>query len=232
MKKIDEMTHEELISVTNKQIDQLVKLEAAEQGIKILPKPSPVEVFLDTPKKHAEAWTCKATNYWFLDLDVLRKFICFMRENSDHVARQKDQWDAKSEFLVRGVREGEYQNDLEINHSVFYWDEQYHSTVKSIEEKKRLEKEHSDLMEEYENSWKNLNSIRDQIEGIVQEALELESRCLSYIARLDEYLEIAEGNKEQAWKFFVKAYGDEIDLDPLSYVSQRLQDHLEFPGSE
>lgn len=94
MKKITEMTRQEILALTDEQIIALMDYECAEQGIPLLPEPTAPTI--DTPKPDIVYYQCHGVSFFKReDAEALSEFLL-----SKSVA--KEQWDTswKNRFMV------------------------------------------------------------------------------------------------------------------------------------
>jgi hypothetical protein len=205
MKTIQEMTDQEILALTPENLDHMVKLRMAEEGIKILPYPSAPEL-ITIPDKDDFAYDIKGTELLFrekADAEAIADFILSYKEkaltedytndyNYKHLAPVGSVWRSK-EFGV-------------ISRCEFYTKETLASTKKNIEENARIKKLHDAEMSEYNNSISDGESIREEIHGRYNEVVEKYEEFERLKRRYSEYLELADNQPDIAMNFLKKAY--------------------------
>ncbi len=215
MKTIDEMNHEEILALTDGQVNVLIDYECALEGKPLLP-PMPV-----APQKVE------------IEPDILVYEVGGVTTTCpDHAAKilaaieTGDQWE--TEYVsgysgTRRLRPTDYYHKAKIEtrkvFSVEKWDEmknainQYEATKKSYEEaKKEYDDAANDRVQISERIWNTVSHFRNE-----------EFRRRHLRNEFSRYLELAEGNHTIAMNFLKKAHEVPLDLElelnpPVEYV--------------
>jgi hypothetical protein len=194
MKKITEMTHEEIIKLDQDDINRLVDLACAEQGIPLLPG-----LFPEPKKPHYD----DAPNAY-----ELAGITCRTRDTAEAI-----------QGCLRSHQHDILDHEHYVRHKNNIWEIEECVFVPKSEEKKR-----EAAMYEYQtahNIWQEDKALynqileqREKLELPIVEIWSLATRKQSLVEwiqrKAQKYLDLAEGNIDVAVNFLTQAYSDEL----------------------
>lgn len=212
MKKITELSEQEIYALKEEEIDIMVKLSKAENGIKLIQKP-PMPSYLTEAAKDITVFTCTlfGDNLVFLDVTELTKVIESIR-SSTTVGRLDYDWNKAgndSKYFTSGVKKKHSysSDDLSTSSESAFSLETYTKTIDVISHNKKLKENYEKEIKEYEDSITTNKWIEDEILDKVRGVREKFHRLNEYAYKFKwDYLPIAENNESIAMGFMDKAY--------------------------
>lgn len=207
---INEMNEQEVLSLTNDQIDWLIRYACAEEGIRHLPEPVKPEPF--KPEYDAEVY--EVHGMYFATVEAAEEIKQVLNDVS-HEMRKLD-YDWRNSSSYKYVSEGSFAFSVEkVKCFTPARYEKIAGELKRLEAEKR---KYEALLKEYQEEQKKAQHIK----GIVFDVLE-SHRTTAYIREKScndyrEYLKLANGNVETARRFFEKAYPDVNHQEVYGFV--------------
>lgn len=225
-KRVEDMNDEELLALTEEDIERMVKLLMAEEGIPIYPEPKkPAYEKVEEPD--GEYFTFRLfPDIAFPTAEGIRDVIKLMQELGCE-RREKDYSDpvGRHEPRILKARYGN-EDEFDIVSERLYGLETYKRSKAIIKENKRREKEYEDEFKKFKESRGIAQSFRDGIWKPIREARRRERQCEQADIQFVEYLNLANGDPVQAWIFYEKAY------KPSEYVECFLREKHKVPMIE
>lgn len=212
MKKIDELTEQEILNLSSEDIDKMIKFRMAEEGIKFIEYPAKPE-FFEVPKPTTKAYYChllgQKISFTSIDelnslLEVLNncKSICSIESNYDLPEGYKYYMKAK-------VENASYSSEAPdtITPLTTYTHKEYCEIKEQLKENTKNKNDFQSKLKEYEAAINDAKWIEDEIKGRVSEVNEkywkLESFCRKF--KFD-YMPLSSENETIAMNFMDKAY--------------------------
>jgi hypothetical protein len=212
MRTINEMTEQEILKLTDADIQLLIKYEYATQGIKIMDRPQEPEYFeIDPPDRRAFSIDLFNKELCFEDISELNKVIELLKSSKSITSCDSEYVDGKYVFISKNSIKRKYGSynaewsDL-VNYDM-YSAELYAKIKSNLEQNSRLKKQYDSLLKEYNSFVESVKEIRDGIYSKYYEVINKhneQERLLGIFKR--DYYSIAEGNYDLAMKFMDKAY--------------------------
>lgn len=215
MKRFQELTDVEVLALSEEEIERYIKLEMAEEGIKILQKP--VEPKYKTIPEGDELTYGVggfADNVVFKEKGAAQRIADAITKELPNAFDLSYNRNYSLRYLKKA--DTEYTNLGVVKHSKHYKKE----TLDRIEEDKTanddLKRIYEKELKEYDSENNRASRIRsdiwDRVHYLQQQELEKERN----LTRYKEYLELANGNPEIAMNFLKKAYT--IDEQTEQYI--------------
>jgi hypothetical protein len=204
-RKIDEMTHEEIVALTNEDIDRLIKIAMAEAGIPILDEPEMPKA-PSLPKEDMQVFTASCLG----QLGFLNKDEC--QEVLDAIVRATSRVRFDHDYSL-GC------NKVYPGFSTDYSDGEGHADIKavsgrslsqlryvrtSLEDKKKAEKDYTAAVAAHRQANADAADIRREILDIHSRHLAIDYRRSYLQKKFQQYLDLAEGSAEIALRFLAK----------------------------
>ncbi len=217
MKKITEMTEQEILALTNEDLELMIKFGMAEAGIKLLDKPTE-PTYHEIPTKDEVAYSVYGFNLVFKDKELAEKLSSFLTE----VLQQSfapDYTDSNYDHkYLKSYKPTDYSFSSigNITKEGFYNKETISEIYALVKENKKLESEYKALLSEYNDTYDKASYIRNDIyeahANVHAKYQRMENIKRQYLV----YLQLAKGDAEIAYSFLEKAY--EVDSDTYHYI--------------
>lgn len=232
MKHIDELTEQEILALTEDEIDYLINVRIAEEGIKFVPYPnSPILSVI--PKPTICVYTCNlfGDDLVFTDIEELQKVLQLLESckskcsiDSDYSLPEESRYRISNKLRTRYSSYGNSPWDS-INTIKVYTDEEY-SRIRDIAmANNKLQAEYKSDLREYKDTMEKSKDIRSEIYDVVNKVVNKYNTYNTYINLLvNTYLPIAKGDLEIAINFLDKAYN--LTPDQKTYVLEHYNDSI------
>lgn len=207
MKDIKEMTDEEILALTDEDVQKMIKYEAAKHGIALKTKPGdPKYMTLDPP------------NDVYYRIPILFGYIFGSRDEAEAVSnalknsrslfKAEKKWGKCDHYYVISQPVGVCDSsECSIEQTKAYSPAEYDTVIRIIDGNRKIKDDFNERMSIYEEYLDNIKDISDSIEGHVAgvKARFNEFEKLSYIFAI-EYFPLSDNNEEVAMNFMDKAY--------------------------
>lgn len=220
MKMINEMTHEEIIELDESEVERMVKLMCAQEGVKLLdePKAPVLEDSIPTPEHKVYEWN----DICSMDKSVIEKFVELFSELQDKLIKTTYNYNIGSRYeYFYKMSEYDLKKYLSIETSKVYTKGQYDGLASQMREHNKKKEEYEKDKKEYDENNNGFRRVRSYIYHVWHQHVYLEQNIANYVEKFQEYLELAENNMVMALTFFNKAY-----TITNQYIMYRL--YLEF----
>lgn len=210
MKRLEDYTREELINITDEERKLLIEIEAMCEGVEIPDTPKYIEeTFVDRPDM--EVYEVEAGDLIYTSKEEAEKVVSFLNS------------------ISRGTLDYEYANgydrkyykpvdDLVSAKSIrAYSYEKYRQIGKLLKANKNAKEVNDKLKSEYIDAIKGYNDIVAEVQEAIDNAVYAQQTEERYRTAYNRYVELANGDKEMAQKFFRNTYGS-LDEDVLEAV--------------
>lgn len=205
MKKINELTEQEIRNLSCDDIELLIKFRKAEEGVKFITKPEKPEYF-EIPGKDLTVYQAKflGNSLSFNDIEDMNKLITLIKNS-------------KGSFKIDyGVDSTYYANPKlypysgewdEITSQSVYSYKLYQEVKNLILQNKSLEDKYKKELKEYQTSFDDSEWIEKEIRDKVYEVQNKYEQLETYYRLFkNEYLPLADNDTSIAIKFMNKAY--------------------------
>lgn len=210
MKKINELTEQEILSLTTEDVELMIKLRKAEEGIKLIPRPKEPSYFeIKPPDLVMYSCTLFEDSLVFEDIEELNKVLNVIKETKSKY-RLEYNWNklgSDYKFATKELKQSYGAEWHSTNSTQTYSVELYNEIVDMASQNKKMKEQYEKELKEYEDVISNAKWIEDEINERVLEAREkywkLESFCRKF--RFD-YIPLANQDEAVAMNFMDKAY--------------------------
>jgi len=195
MKRIDELTREELCALTDDQIEILTELEIAHAGIMPVERPTYEQV---------PVVDIKATDQVY----EVHGVVVRSKEDADILAKI-EACGSTYDYSGGSGYDYKYLNDPEpgtIKVVRFYTEEDVKSVGKTLRLKKAVEERNAAKRKTYNEYESSIGEITDHVSTLVNSARDFASSLVHAESIFEKHLKLAEGNYGIAVNFFKVAY--------------------------
>lgn len=210
MKKINEMTEQEILALSEQDIQNMIKFRMMEEGIKIIDKPKKPELFEIEPADQKVYIIPILNGYAFTDFAEAQKVADALREAKSFRKVDYDWNKLGSNFKYLEKKENYTFNDtgdFSVNETHVYSNKLYASIVDFAAQNKAMNEQVEKDMKAYDDAYAAASDITLEIRGRVTEIREkykrLERLTCSFA---NDYYPLSNNNEEMAMKFMSKAY--------------------------
>lgn len=210
MKKINEMTEQEILALSEQDIQNMIKFRMMEEGIKIIDKPKRPELFEIEPADQKVYVIPILNGYAFTDFAEAQKVADALREAKSFRKVDYDWNKLGSDFKYLEKKDRytyDYAGDFGINEIHVYSSKLYASIVDFAAQNKAMNEQVEKDMKSYDDAYAAASDITLEIRGRVTEIREkyerLERLTCSFA---NDYYPLSDNNEEMAMKFMSKAF--------------------------
>jgi hypothetical protein len=225
-KRVEDMNDQELLALTEEDVERMVKLLMAEEGIPIYPDlEKPTYEKVEPPD--GEFFKFRLfEDIAFPTAEGILKVIKLMQDlGCERYVKEYNDPNGRHEPNILKARYGD-EDEFDISSEKLYGAETYKKSKAVLEENKRRKKEYETELKTVQSSRNAAQSFRDEIWKPVREARKRERECELAEVQFAEYLNLANGDVVQAWIFYEKAY------KPDEHVECFLREKHEVPMIE
>jgi|GEM_PF-4691845 hypothetical protein len=196
MKNFFDLTDEEILNLTEDEIQNYIDLECAMNGIKLTPEP-------EKPKKDIPAPDVNVYSIGgFKTLDYNKALALFdLVSNMELVDVEYGR-----DFGYKFVTELKSYNKPEVSTDKYYTEEFYNQIADDVKKHEDAVKQYEMLMEDFEANQERRNEVADSILEVVYAVRKKESKRLSLEHQFNRYLELAGNDRETALRFLFDAH--------------------------
>lgn len=201
---IEQMTDVEILALDDAKIEKIIKLTLAEEGLQIVPKP-------EEPQYHVIEQADKVL-FEVSGVDALFEdeqtaiAVRDLMQNSFSKLRKSSGWGERAHEEQFYPTYDKSNTTLQIEKKTVYSRDLYAKMQGMMEQNKSVEEVYEKKLKEYEKAQDAAESFVSAIWGKIRTVRAKYAEFESMYARYLEYLALADGAEEQAWKFLKKAY--------------------------
>lgn len=210
MKKITEMTEQEILALTEEDVQKMIKLRMMEEGIKIMDKPKAPELFEVEPADIQVFTLPILEGFAFLDMEEVKK-VAEVLQNAKSLRKIDYDWNklgSDYKFLIKKERytyKGD--SDFDIQSAWLYSNELYAKISDFAVQNKAMKEQAEKDKKEYDSQMKEVSGIVTEIRERVMEVQNKYSRLKSLTGKFAyDYYPLSDKNEDMAIKFMAKAY--------------------------
>lgn len=208
---ITELSDEEVLKLTDEDLSRMIRLKMAAEGIKMLKKPQEPKLH-EIPPKDMTLYSVNDTGYIaFKDKHHAIALLEAMTECCAVTSIVRCY--GYSEKLDS---EEQYNPSLELKTNQVYSPALYAKVRGAIKENESMKDEYEKTLKEYKRAEDEAAWIREEVYGKFRQVRHKYEEMDVMNTRYDEYLVLAEGNEEMAWKFLRKAHS--INEETEAYI--------------
>lgn len=229
MKKINEMTEQEILAMTEEDVQKLIKLHLMEQGIKLLEKPKKPELFEIEPAD-IECYTIPLLDgFAFTNREEAEKVQEALR-NATSLRKVEYDWNkfnGEYKYLEKKKRYSyKGESDFAIQSMFVYSPELYNKIVDFVVQNKAMVEQVAKDQQEYDENLKNsadaISEIRQRVSDIRNKYARLDDLSRRFAV---DYYPLSDNNEEMAIKFLEKAYS--LTEEEKEYILNKYNKYLE-----
>lgn len=220
MKKINEMTEQEILALSEQDIQNMIKFRMMEEGIKIIDKPKKPELFEIEPADKKVYIIPILNGYAFTDFAEAQK-VSEALQNAKSFEKIEYDWNklgSDYQYLEKKDRYPySYPNDFGVNEIYVYSNELYANIVDFAAQNKVMTKQVESDMKAYNDAYAAASEITLEIRDRVSEVREKTARLERLTQKFaDDYYPLSDNNEDMAIKFMEKAYS--LTEDEKKYI--------------
>ena len=213
MKLINEYTKQELIKLETKEIDKIIKLHLANAGIAIPKKPIEPE-YEDIPEQDTKIFSIAGVGDLYFDSRELAEECAKILRNNYSKLRSvhNDYFNSSVHQRSTSFKVNQYSseppsvNDLIVKETTLYSTDLYTQIKAKLEANDKLQKNYDKKQEEFETAEENARKTIDIVWETIREAQTEHKDMTDKLEIYRDYLDLADGEKDVAWKFMKKAH--------------------------
>lgn len=222
LKNVSEYTEQELINLTEEQIEKIKKLAIAESGQKLLKRPEE-PAYSNIPKPDKQVFGVKLFDAFFEKRETAEELQKFLRSNYSQIKSKN--WENDSSYVyVRSIENDGWSsiklNDISVNIIDVYSPELHAQISDKIKTNKSLKERYDKQLSEYNEYVESVKEIVENIDEKIQEARDKDYEKKNKLMKFQEYLDLAEQNTDIAWKFMKKAYV--VSVEEEDYIKANI----------
>lgn len=229
MKKINEMTEQEILALSEQDIQNMIKFRMMEEGIKVIDKPKKPELFEIEPADQKVYVIPILNGYAFTDFAEAQKVADALREAKSFRNVDCD-WNKLGSNFKYLEKKGRYTyddaGDFGISEICVYSNELYSKIVDFAAQNKAMNEQVEKDMKAYDDAYAASSDITLEIRSRVSEVRKkyerLERLTCSFA---NDYYPLSDNNEEMAIKFMSKAFT--LTDEEEKYVLEHYKDKNE-----
>lgn len=213
MKLINDYTKQELIALTPKEVERIIHLHLADAGIAIPREPQEpnYEVIPEQDKKLFGI--AGIDNVYFEKRETAEEVVKLLKQNFSQLRRVGyNYWDGDRAEKVEPFSVDRYSrsepssNAIVVEEKTVYSADLYMQIKSKLEANKKLKEDYEKRKEQYDKAQSEAKETIDMVWETVRTAQREQEEKDSKLATYREYLSLAEGDTDVAWKFMKKAH--------------------------
>ncbi len=204
-KRLKDLTRDELLSITEEETEKLLDLEAAFEGISFVPAPS--ETILE-PQQNKDVTVYNLDGWFTTDLTLIESVLELLNKHSKQLVTVDYDYNFSYDYKYAKPSSAIPQLNKEERMSF----EGFELFRNSFKEQVKLAKHNKSEWDKRNSYLSKLSNISDELWKAKQDArndIQHEEQLRMIYAH---YLEVAEGDKSVAFKFFKDAKPDDVKL--------------------
>lgn len=218
MKTINEMTDQEIYDLTDEQVEKLIVIKYAEEGVRFIDEPPIMKTYDYKPISPSHFfYYLEGLNIAVLDQNDAIKIAKFLSEF--------DLYKTRYDFVVSNEKLYGKLDIIDIRHIPMF-DTKDEETYKSIKNNE-IEKEYKDQVDKYNENTKKMDEIRAEIwSKVIDVRRKIDHMNHLRTLFMKEYLPLMDHDTNTVMTFFKKAY--DVDDDTERYIREGIKDYPLF----
>ena len=226
MKKINEMTEQEILALSENDIQNMIKFRMMEDGIKVIDKPKKPELFEIEPADQKVYIIPVLDGYAFTDFAEAQKVADALREAKSFRKVDYD-WNKLGSNFKYLEKKDRYtynnEGDFSISEISVYSSKLYANIVDFAAQNKAMQKQVEKDVAEYDNAYAAASDITLEIRSRISEVREKHERLERLMHSFaNDYYPLSGNNEEMAMKFMSKAFT--LTGDEEKYILEHYKD--------
>lgn len=222
------MTEQEILALSEQDIQNMIKIRMMEEGIKIIDKPKKPELFEIEPADKKVYVIPILGGYAFTDFAEAQK-VAEALQTAKSFRKVEYDWNklgSDYEYLEKKDKyQYGYPNDFGVNEKYVYSNELYANIADFAAQNKamikQVEKDERAYNESYTAASEITLEIRDRISEVREKAARLERLTQKFAT---DYYPLSDNNEEMAIKFMEKAFS--LTEDEKNYILENYKNNL------
>lgn len=230
MKKINEMTEQEIIALSNEDVQKMIKLRMMEEGIKLLDKPKVPELFEIEPADIQYFSIPLLEGFAFTNIEEATK-VAETLKNAKSLRKVDYDWNKLGSDYKYLKKSEQYKfngnSDFDIISGWAYSNELY-AKISSFAVQNKVMKEQAEKDEkEYEKRLSESAELIQEITGRVREVRNKYDRLETLSRKFAvDYYPLSDNDEDMAMKFMAKAYN--LNDEEQSFIRSDYKKHLQI----
>lgn len=201
---LDNYTEQQILALSDEEVEKIIKLHLAENGIKLLQKPTEPKYF-EVAKQDQKVFKVTGFDYYFVEEEDAKEMQRLIKQKFSKLKR-KNGWDEEArlypitDYYVKDI------NSIKIEEEIFYSEELYQQVAKKITDNNLLKKDYEAVKREYDDNYSSSSDIRNEVFSRINEVKSKYNNFDNMKLRFKEYMELANQQEDIAWSFLEKAY--------------------------
>lgn len=226
MKKINEMTEQEILALSEQDVQNMIKFRMMEEGIKVIDKPKKPELFEIEPADQKVYVIPVLDGYAFTDFAEAQKVADALREAKSFRKVDYD-WNKLGSNFKYLEKKDRYtynnEGDFSISEISVYSSKLYANIVDFAAQNKAMQKQVEKDMAEYDNAYAAASDITLEIRNRISEVREKHERLERLMHSFaNDYYPLSGNNEQMAMKFMSKAFT--LTDDEEKYILEHYKD--------
>ena len=210
MKTINEMTEQEILALTEEDVQKMIKLRMMEEGIKIMDKPQVPELFEIEPADLKVFTIPLLSNFAFTDMEEANA-VAEALMKAKTLRKVDYDWNRMGSDYKYLIKQDRYaysgDSDFSIQTGWAYSNELYNKIVDFAVQNKAMKEQAEKDQKEYENQLQEASGIVSEIRERVKEVKIKHERLERLVWKFaTDYYPLSDNNEDMAIKFMAKAY--------------------------
>ncbi len=218
---LDNMSHEDIIALTEEDINHRIMLACAQDGIPLLKEPTPLETW-EAPKPDLVCY--QVDHVVTTNEEFANKLAMLLETHKGETFRLEYDYKISDKYQTLTAP---FHTDFPVKRTPYFSQENYASIKDKLAERTKLEAEYTAKLKEFSLARNAKQGWVDDIRGTWEDHLQLEEIIKLQLLRFKEYLELAKNNKAMAYSFFCKTYRT---IDEIIY--ERIVAEFKIPIGE
>lgn len=208
-------TKKEIAALTDEQVSQYVNMGLAEAGIPLTASP-PKEAFADYIKKTERAWEINGIALLFSSIESANAVRDVIRANAENIVTEGYDW--RLGYDLKWIKPREVL-EFEVSEKSFYSEAIINKNTDVLTKIKAAK-------DSYEGEKKLCDKVSEERAKIADWVWTTRYEAVNFVEKVDRlknsYQEYVALDKENAPKFFIKAWKERVDPDVWAAVSLEL----------
>lgn len=204
MKRFEDLSTKEVLDLSSEELEKYIKIECMYENVPLVQESFELSPPSEIPKQDMEVFVFK--DMVFKSLELAKMARDFILEDCDAYRKQ---WGMDHEGQLEKLKSSSYE--MEIEKKQIYSNQLYE---KIKDEKIRYDaqmKNYESAKNEWTDKVAEIQKVADKIADKYYDLKELDRKVDFLKKSFDIYLDAADGNKDEAFKFFEIANKEKID---------------------
>lgn len=203
---LNDMTHEQIVALTQEDVERIAKIACMEKGVKLVSKPPP-EPLAELYERDAEFFEIVGTKICTRTREAAEEIQRVLVKNYAQLTEEKYEWRIGSENTYLGT----FDHQLEVKRGVAFSALKFQELQSVLGNKHEAREQYQNEKREFERSQEEYQKIAADIWRAYHYECKIARKCEGLKATFLEYVSLAGGDEEKAAQFFRKAYASSIE---------------------